>query len=75
MNQNNNEATIFLVDPNNTLQERKITLGIQTDTDAEVLSGLNEGDRVVVSDRSGLKAGLQVSRRMSKSSSTKPATR
>jgi len=54
------QATIFLVDANNTLQERKITLGLQTAADAEVLSGLNEGDRVVVSDRSGLKAGLQV---------------
>lgn len=53
-------ATIFLVDPNSTLQEREITLGFETATDAEVLSGLNEGDRVVVSDRSGLKAGLHV---------------
>ena len=60
VNQDNDQATIFLVDPDNTLQERKITLGMQTATDAEVLSGLNEGDRVVVSDRSGLKAGLHV---------------
>jgi len=60
VNQAGNQATIFLVDPNNTLQERKIALGLQTATDAEVLSGLNEGDRVVVSDRSGLKAGLHV---------------
>jgi len=60
VNQSNNQATIFLVDPNGTLQERKITLGIQTATDAEILSGLNEGDRVVVSDRSGLKAGMHV---------------
>jgi RND family efflux transporter MFP subunit len=60
VNQSNNQATIFLVDPENTLQERRITLGIQTATDAEILSGLNEGDRVVVSDRSGLKAGMHV---------------
>jgi RND family efflux transporter MFP subunit len=60
VNQANGQATIFLVDPNNTLQERRITLGLQTATDAEILSGLNEGDRVVVSDRSGLKAGLHV---------------
>ncbi|SPF55034.1 Efflux transporter, RND family, MFP subunit [Candidatus Sulfopaludibacter sp. SbA4] len=60
VNQTGGQATIFLVDPNNTLQERKITLGLQTATDAEVLSGLNEGDRVVISDRSGLKAGLHV---------------
>ena len=47
VNQAGDQATIFLVDPNNTLQERKIVLGLQTATDAEVLSGLNEGDRVV----------------------------
>jgi len=60
VNQAGGQATIFLVDPNSTLQERKITLGLETATDAEVLSGLNEGDRVVVSDRSGLRAGLHV---------------
>jgi RND family efflux transporter MFP subunit len=60
VNQSGERATILLVDPNDTLQERKISLGLQTATDAEVLSGLNEGDRVVVSDRSGLKAGLHV---------------
>jgi len=60
VNQAGSEATVLLVDPDNTLQERKITLGIQTATDAEVLSGLKEGDRVVVSDRSGLKTGMLV---------------
>jgi len=35
-------------------------LGLQTASDAEVLNGLNEGDRVVVSDRSGLKPGMDV---------------
>jgi RND family efflux transporter MFP subunit len=60
VNQTGNQATILLVDPNNRLQERKITLGLQTASDAEVLNGLNEGDRVVVSDRSGLKAGMDV---------------
>jgi hypothetical protein len=35
-------------------------LGIQTATDAEVISGLQEGDMVAVSDRSGLKAGQAV---------------
>ena len=55
-----NQGTIFLVDHNNRLQERQITIGLQTANDAEVLSGLNDGDRVVVSDRSGLKAGTTV---------------
>lgn len=60
VNQTGDQTTIFLVDPDNKLQERKITLGLQTANDAEVLAGLNEGDRVVVSDRSALKAGMEV---------------
>ena len=37
-----------------------VKLGLQTANDAEILSGLNEGEQVVVSDRSGLKAGEKV---------------
>jgi multidrug efflux pump subunit AcrA (membrane-fusion protein) len=48
------------VDANNAVEERKINIGMQTANDAEILSGLNLGDRVVVSDRSGLKNGMQV---------------
>ncbi|HUP03680.1 MAG TPA: efflux RND transporter periplasmic adaptor subunit [Bryobacteraceae bacterium] len=54
------QATAFVVGAGDILQERKIELGMQTATDADVLSGLNEGDRVVVSDTSGLKAGAHV---------------
>ena len=45
-------------------KRRRIVLGIQTATDAEVLSGLQEGELVVVSDRSGLKAGQPVQPKM-----------
>ena len=47
--------------PANKIEDRQVTLGIQTANDAEVLSGLQEGEQVVVSDRSGLKAGEEVS--------------
>ena len=60
VNQNGSQASVFLVDMNNHLQNRPITVGLETANQAEVLSGLNEGDRVVVSDRSGLKAGTEV---------------
>ncbi|MGB9456975.1 MAG: efflux RND transporter periplasmic adaptor subunit [Bryobacteraceae bacterium] len=60
VNQAGDRSTVFVVGPDNKLEERKIALGIETANDAEVLSGLNEGDRVVVSDRSGLKTGLAV---------------
>jgi len=55
VDQNNNQTTVDVVDSSNNIEIRRIVLGIQTATDAEVLSGLQEGETVVVSDRSGLK--------------------
>jgi RND family efflux transporter MFP subunit len=52
--------TVYVVTPANKIEVRPVTLGIQTATDAEVISGLSEGEAVVVSDRSSLKAGQQV---------------
>ncbi len=60
VNQEGDHASVMIVDQANKVQERPITLGIQTDIYAEVLSGVREGDRVVVSDRSGLKPGEEV---------------
>jgi RND family efflux transporter MFP subunit len=53
-------TTVDVVDASNRIEIRQVLLGVQTPTDAEVLSGLNEGDMVVVSDRSSLKAGQVV---------------
>jgi RND family efflux transporter MFP subunit len=60
VNQSGNQATVFLVGPSNQLLQREVRLGLQTPSVAEVLEGLREGDRVVVSDTSGLKAGAIV---------------
>ncbi|HZP64255.1 MAG TPA: efflux RND transporter periplasmic adaptor subunit [Terriglobales bacterium] len=60
VNHEGGKTTIFVVDNNDQLEDRPITLGIQTANDAEVVSGLNAGEQVVVSDRSGLKAGQKV---------------
>jgi RND family efflux transporter MFP subunit len=60
VDQNDNQTTVDIIDPSNKIEVRRIELGIQTATDAEVLSGLQEGETVVASDRSGLKAGRAV---------------
>jgi RND family efflux transporter MFP subunit len=54
------KTTVLIVDSNDQIEDRPIMLGIQTASDAEVISGLNEGEQVVVSDRSGLKPGQKV---------------
>ena len=56
----NNQTTVFVVNGNGQLENRPVQLGLTTANDAEVVSGLKDGDRVVVSDRSGLKSGQKV---------------
>jgi RND family efflux transporter MFP subunit len=55
-----NKTTVFVVNPNCGIEDRAVQVGLQTTTDAEIISGLNEGEQVVVSDRSGLKPGQKV---------------
>ena len=60
LNRRGARTTIYVVNGSGTLEERSVQLGLETATDAEVTSGLNEGEMVVVSDRSGLKPGEKV---------------
>jgi RND family efflux transporter MFP subunit len=60
INHEADKTTVFIVNGNNVLEDRPVKLGIQTANDAEIVSGLQEGEQVVVSDRSGLKAGERV---------------
>src|SRR5579871_1432174 len=55
--QEENQSVVYVVSPSNKVEVRKVGLGIQTANDAEVVSGLKEGELVVVSDRSSLKPG------------------
>jgi hypothetical protein len=57
---NGDTTTVEVVGASNKVETRPVVLGIQTATDAEVISGLKEGELVVVSDRSSLKAGQEV---------------
>jgi RND family efflux transporter MFP subunit len=51
---------VMVVTPNNRVEVRKIALGLETPDKIEVRSGLNEGDMVVLSGRTGLQPGQQV---------------
>lgn len=54
-------ATVFRVGADNRVQQVTVTLGLQTATQAEILSGLNEGDELVVSPAATLHAGATIS--------------
>jgi len=60
VNHENDKTTVFVVNANGEIEDRPLSLGIQTSSDAEVVAGLTAGEQVVVSDRSGLKPGEKV---------------
>jgi RND family efflux transporter MFP subunit len=60
VSQEGNKTTVDIVDPAGKVEERVVTLGLETSTDVEITSGLAEGESVIVSDRSGLKPGQEV---------------
>jgi RND family efflux transporter MFP subunit len=53
-------TTVFVVNSGQQIEERTVTLGLETPTSYEVLSGLKEGDLVLISDRSKVKPGQKV---------------
>jgi RND family efflux transporter MFP subunit len=60
VNHEGERTGVYVVGPDGKIEDRSVTLGIQTASDAEVVSGLHAGEMVVVSDRGGLKAGAVV---------------
>lgn len=56
----NNRTAVYIVNAQDQIAVEPVSVGMQTINDVEILSGLSEGERVVVSDRSGLKAGESV---------------
>ena len=52
--------TVYVVNRNHQIEERAVKLGLETADKYEVLSGLDEGDLVVIGNRSGFQAGQKV---------------
>jgi RND family efflux transporter MFP subunit len=61
VNHEGDQTTVYVVSPAGQVDDRVVTVGLETSTDAEVVAGLAEGEAAIVSDRSGLKPGEQVS--------------
>lgn len=52
--------TVLVVNKNNEVEERPVTLGLEMPDKYEVLSGLQEGDLVIVGNRGAFQAGQKV---------------
>jgi RND family efflux transporter MFP subunit len=53
-------SSVYVIDSNNEIEERPITLGLETPSEYQVLSGLKEGELVLVGNRSIAKPGEKV---------------
>ena len=52
--------TVYVVNQVNQIEERSVKLGLEMADKYEILSGLHEGDLVVIGNRSGFQAGQKV---------------
>ena len=52
--------SVYVLQSDNTVKETVVTLGRHFGTDYEILSGLNEGDTIVVKGQGSLKDGVKV---------------
>jgi len=63
-------VSVLLIDKQNKLEERSVKTGIEAPDQVEILSGLQEGDLVVVGNRSQLQPGMAVQAKIISSAQT-----
>ncbi|MBP2625650.1 MAG: efflux transporter, family, subunit [Firmicutes bacterium] len=56
----NGSDRIFVVDGNNQVTERVVKLGLRNDKSVEILSGINDGEQVSVTNLARLKTGVTI---------------
>ena len=54
------DASLLAVNTQNVIEEKHVKLGMEDSTDVEILSGIGEGERVVIGNRSQFRAGDRV---------------
>jgi len=58
------QSSVYLVNDKDEIEERPVTLGLETPTRYEATAGLKEGDRVLIGRRSKVKPGQKVEPRL-----------
>ena len=54
------QPTVFVINREHIIEERAVRLGLETPTKFEVLSGLREGEQVMIGNRAQVRAGQKV---------------
>jgi HlyD family secretion protein len=56
----NGKSYVFVIGPQNTVEERTVQVGARGDQTVEILEGLHEGEQIAVNNLSRLKAGIVI---------------
>ena len=56
----NGRQTIFVLNPDGTVEEREVKIGLLNDADEEIIAGLGDGEIVVLSNQDKLQTGTKV---------------
>lgn len=60
VNRNGNDATVLAVNAQNIVEERHVRLGLEDEKRVEIISGLIDGDRVIIGNRSEFHNGEKI---------------
>jgi RND family efflux transporter MFP subunit len=60
VNRNGNDATVLAVNAENIVEERHVRLGLEDEKRVEIISGLIDGDRVIIGNRSEFHNGEKI---------------
>ena len=58
--EDNQRDCVYLLDDNNRVMVRQVVCGIKNENYVEILDGLQQGDRVLLTTRSFIQEGVQV---------------
>lgn len=56
----NGRQSIFVLNPDGTVEEREVKIGLINDADEEIIAGLSDGEIVVLSNQDKLQTGMKV---------------
>jgi RND family efflux transporter MFP subunit len=71
---NGNEATVLAVTAQNIVEERHVSLGLEDEKRVEIVSGLSDGERVIVGNRSEFHNGQKIQPKELTGAAVKPGS-
>ena len=72
---NGNEGTVMTVDEENVAHETKVTIGVKTKDEIQIVEGLKEGDKIITEGNYNLPDGTKVEEKRNESAEDAPTSK